>query len=393
LRRQKWAYIIPASRFSETPGTPDYPNREQWKRIRIETKVEVEEGISEAEARALVPEILKYARTVPLEPQAFSPQGTDTSGVTSGISAGNEEAEIDLRFRFSKIKLKPDFADSIIVVIDNWPFLTAGRLVYGELHDGKYEMLWDSPLLNARGTVSFGDINGDGVDEIVWNSTECGTHCGVQEVVVLDKVGHEITRQRECKVPATSPFNEEDGVCSIRGFEINIDMPLVGPEARRVPANIEVRNWETDGADHVFKLVNGKYEPGPQLAKQESPESIRRELFDLKELAMALMHEGRYEDAAAKFEDAANLDHSISELPNNAGFAYYKAKKYEKSVFWIEKAIQIDPKRAIAYLNLGDTLVKLHRSADARQAYKTYLELAPSSKSAAYVKKKIDALH
>lgn len=52
-----------------------------------------------------------------------------------------------------------------------------------------------------------------------------------------------------------------------------------------------------------------------------------------------------------------------------------------------------DPKRAVAYLNLGDTLVKLHRNADARQAYKTYLEFAPSSKSAAEAKKKLEALH
>jgi tetratricopeptide (TPR) repeat protein len=193
-------------------------------------------------------------------------------------------------------------------------------------------------------------------------------------------------------VPATSPFSEDDGVCAIRGAEINIDIPSVGPGAGPVPANIEVRNWETDGTDHIFKLANGKYEPGPQLDRPESLEAVRQELFDLKELAMVLMHEGKYEDAAAKFEQAAHLDNGNPELANNAGFAYYKAKQYEKSVFWIEKAIQIDPKRAVAYINLGDTLVELHRNADARQAYKTYLELAPSSKSAADVKKKLGAL-
>lgn len=389
-----WVYIIPASRFSEAPGTPDYPNRERWKRIRIETKVEVQESISEAEARSLVPEILKYARTVPLEPQqAVSPQTSEAPGVPTAKPKKDEEAEIDLRLRFSRIKLKPDAPESIVVVIDDWPFLTAGRLVYGELRDGKYEMLWDSPLLNGRGTIGFEDVNGDGVDEIVWNSAICGTQCGLQELVIFDKEGREITRQQHCNVPATSPFSESDGVCAIRGAEINIGAPLIAAGASHLPANIEVRNWETDGADHIFKLVNGKYESGSQLDRPESPEDVRSELYDLRERAAELMREGRYEEAAAKFEQAANLDNSISELANNAGFAYYKAKKYEKSAFWIEKAIQMDPKRAVAYLNLGDTLVKLQRNADARQAYKTYLELAPSSKSAADVKKKLDALH
>jgi len=47
---------------------------------------------------------------------------------------------------------------------------------------------------------------------------------------------------------------------------------------------------------------------------------------------------------------------------------------------------------AIAYLNLGDAYGKLNRNAEARGAYRRYLELAPDSKSAADVKKKLDAL-
>ena len=77
---------------------------------------------------------------------------------------------------------------------------------------------------------------------------------------------------------------------------------------------------------------------------------------------------------------------------NNAGFAYYKAGHYEDSVAWIQKAIEADPGRAVAYLNLGDALVKLDRKAEARRAYTKYLELAPNSKSAPEVKRKLEAL-
>jgi Flp pilus assembly protein TadD len=58
----------------------------------------------------------------------------------------------------------------------------------------------------------------------------------------------------------------------------------------------------------------------------------------------------------------------------------------------LNRAIAIDPRRAIAYVNLGDAYVKLKRDADARHAYEKYLELAPTSKSADYVKQKLKEL-
>jgi tetratricopeptide (TPR) repeat protein len=57
----------------------------------------------------------------------------------------------------------------------------------------------------------------------------------------------------------------------------------------------------------------------------------------------------------------------------------------------LQKTIEIDPKRAVAYLNLGDVYVKLNRIVEARQAYTKYLELVPDSKSAPDVKKQLNA--
>jgi hypothetical protein len=96
--------------------------------------------------------------------------------------------------------------------------------------------------------------------------------------------------------------------------------------------------------------------------------------------------------AVGWFVGAARTDSSNAEYTNNAGFAYYQMGKYGESVLWLEKTISIDPKRAVAYLNLGDAYAKLKRNGKARQAYTKYLELAPDSKSTAQVKKKLDAL-
>jgi tetratricopeptide (TPR) repeat protein len=52
----------------------------------------------------------------------------------------------------------------------------------------------------------------------------------------------------------------------------------------------------------------------------------------------------------------------------------------------------VDPKRAIAYLNLGDTYQEMHRISEAKSAYEEFLALAPNSKSAPAVRDKLNAL-
>lgn len=150
-------------------------------------------------------------------------------------------------------------------------------------------------------------------------------------------------------------------------------------------------------------------EPAPVLSSypQHEDDASQQQAAELPShpnaAGMKLMEQGRYEEAAEKFVQAARLDPSrIGSAPfvnkagalfaNNAGFAFFKANKYAESLFWFNKACQIDPNRAIAYLNIGDAHAKLNNAAEARRAYEKYLELAPESKSAPEVKKKLNAL-
>ena len=67
-------------------------------------------------------------------------------------------------------------------------------------------------------------------------------------------------------------------------------------------------------------------------------------------------------------------------------------QKYDLAVYWLQKTVALDPKRAVAYLNLGNALAKLNRNAEAREAYGKYLELAPDSRSVPDVHRKLAAL-
>jgi tetratricopeptide (TPR) repeat protein len=94
----------------------------------------------------------------------------------------------------------------------------------------------------------------------------------------------------------------------------------------------------------------------------------------------------------ARFTQGAAADPANAQLANNAGFVLYKMQKFGDSLEWFQKAIVADPKRAVAYLNMGDAYVKLERKDEARQNYQKFLELAPNSSSAAAVKAKVAAL-
>jgi TPR repeat len=406
----EWVYLIPAARFSD-----DHPGRYRWKRIKIETKVEVDtnsdDSMDEADAKELVPEILKFARMIPLQPQ-------DTGK--------EDEAGVGIRLRFYEAKLGPNSADSIVTIIDQPSLLLAGRLVYGERRSGEYTVLWDSPLINSHGNIRFADVNGDGWKEIIWDaSTWGGAHgSGLEQLAVFNQEGREITRQRDCVHGDFEWFDETDGVCAIEGNDIEFTVisafPLADlPERLPGPKDIVVPRWYADGKDGIFILVDGAYTlsklSAAALSKTRKAKS-EREAAILNDRGMSLMKEGNYADAAKSFREASqtvNMENPLYD--NNLGYAYYKSGEYKYAIGALGSAISMDPKRAIAYLNRGDAFLALYRTAaqhqddkdyfksfcvespkwcvaEAREDYEKYLELAPDSKSAPDVKKKLEAL-
>ena len=102
------------------------------------------------------------------------------------------------------------------------------RLIYGELKNGEYEMLWDSPLLFAPPSwISYRDLNGDGTAEIViWpskldydfpeDSAQFGYAVGF---VAFDVKGKEITRQTDCK---NFYYLPDDAACPIVAIKTHL---------------------------------------------------------------------------------------------------------------------------------------------------------------------------
>ncbi len=73
----------------------------------------------------------------------------------------------------------------------------------------------------------------------------------------------------------------------------------------------------------------------------------------------------------------------------SAGNFYFKKSKYRAAARRYLEATRWDPNSAEAFLRLGESDEKLKDYAGAREAYTKYLALAPDSKIADQIKKKI----
>ena len=121
----------------------------------------------------------------------------------------------------------------------------------------------------------------------------------------------------------------------------------------------------------------------------------------LSKRALKSFRDGKSEDAIKLWEEALGLETGTfsAEDYNNLGFAYYTlAKKihsvqlYNKAEEYIKSALQVNPKRCVAHLNMADLYAEQSEFIGAIDHYKKVLELNPDYKHAGYIEEKISKL-
>jgi uncharacterized caspase-like protein len=104
------------------------------------------------------------------------------------------------------------------------------------------------------------------------------------------------------------------------------------------------------------------------------------------DLGLRFYREQRYPEAEAQFTEALKFKPDFALAANNLGFIYLRQARYPEAVRWFENTLKMDPSRAIAHFNLGEAALQAGDRAKARQALRTYLELAPGGSSSARAK-------
>lgn len=139
----------------------------------------------------------------------------------------------------------------------------------------------------------------------------------------------------------------------------------------------------------VKDLQGGEQQITPPTAVPVTSRQLAQRANDR---GLQLYKEKQYAAAEAQFTEALKLRPDFALAANNLGFVYYKQDKFKEAARWFDNAIKIDPSRAVAYLNLGDAQQRASENDKAKKAYQTYLELAPNSSAAAYVKQQLEKL-
>ncbi len=85
---------------------------------------------------------------------------------------------------------------------------------------------------------------------------------------------------------------------------------------------------------------------------------------------VALYGEGKYEEAIAKYQKAIDLDPKYANVYNNIGDALYRQGKYEKAISNYKRATDLDPRSVLGYENQALALDEMgnHGEAEAQRA-------------------------
>ena len=372
---EKWDLLIGENSPNSPPlATPP----EFWKGVKVTLSIESWKALDGS--RRPSPSELDQLSTAALG--AMRPSlGVEApiAKKTADGSPAKAIAEINLELLFDIHSLSEAGPESVIGILrEKDGGIRDGRLIYGEFKDGKPIFLWDSPRLTTRMlNLKYRDLDHDGIEEILLMGfrPSRGT---LADLVIFAATGEELSRQPGGVEGFTAPI-ETGGAIKFVPDDQGVDLIEVLDESD------ESKVDETYALSGTYK--NQSVESPAQSGPVEGNAGTRA-----NEEGIRLMKAKNYEAAAAKFTEAFHIDPNDAMFANNVGFAWYRAGKLQEAVLWFQQAISLDPRRAVAYLNLGDAYAKLSKEAPARDAYQKYLDLAPNSKAAPDVKKKLEAL-
>lgn len=191
----------------------------------------------------------------------------------------------------------------------------------------------------------------------------------------------------------------------------------LAPEVRSIHellAEIQLRLGDRDAADAELQLAERS--PTPQLGWHDELAakvlSLRKDVGSQLELAQALLHQQRFDEAIAVLRSALRqsdrdvrlfvvlaqalnhlrrvneveslLDVAVRAHPESAelrfqrGVARFQSAKFAEAEEFFREALRLKPDHALAHYNLGHTLLNLDRAHEAEAAFAAAAEFRPS---------------
>jgi hypothetical protein len=146
-----------------------------------------------------------------------------------------------------------------------------------------------------------------------------------------------------------------------------------------------------EGNDDLFQTLNN------YLVQNSEDNKIRKSLDGIYNDVLQLHKNGKKDEAAIviieffklKSESDNKIDKFNVNKYNDLGFFLEQGKKYREAVELLEKVVNADPNRTVAYINLGDAYFGLKDSAKAKKAYLKYIDLMKKDGKSAKIPKRV----
>jgi hypothetical protein len=224
-----WAYLIPASYFGPWEGYTPEADKLRWKRFHVGISIANADLKARQTELELQPEALSKLRDQILEQVRFVPVFEPRT------QSENEVAQMAFTLRVYVRHIRKDGPPSVVILLKGAEDTDVdGRIVCGQQQgDGSFQLLWDSPIVIAKlAAISFLDVDGDGVEEIVLHSAYPAGMRDLEAMSVFDIRGNELTRyltsivesaNPRCAVPDLYGYSAADGACPIVADAVDFD--------------------------------------------------------------------------------------------------------------------------------------------------------------------------
>ena len=144
-----------------------------------------------------------------------------------------------------------------------------------------------------------------------------------------------------------------------------------------------------EGNDDLYQTLNN-------YLMQSSEDNKNRKSFDGIYSEVLQLHKMGKKDEAAiaiteffKLKSDNKIDKTNVNKYNDLGFFLEQGKKYREAVELLEKVVNADPNRTVAYINLGDANFGLKNTVKAKEAYLKYIDLMKKEGKSAKIPKRV----
>ena len=123
------------------------------------------------------------------------------------------------------------------------------------------------------------------------------------------------------------------------------------------------------------------------MAKKQYPDAVQvysrlaqqypKDAAYLNYLGIALLQEGKMDEARKQFDRATKVDRRFSDAYNNMGATYYAEKQYKKAISQYQRSLSLKPNVASVYTNIGYAYFAEKQLPKAMEAFHKALEIDP----------------